>query len=196
MTPDEIARLDAETEVARKERALVKEDFHRQLQFGNIAEIDIVRRLEADGHIVEPMYGFNFGKEKAPMWGKYIAPDLKVFLHGKQEIIWVEVKRKSHATFYRRERRFVTGVNCHPFDNYEKVQEDSGLKVLFFFVHDEPDDPDHTKYLKEIRYTGPGSPAGIYSATLDTLNQDKRKDGYKNNSLYYFPMSLMTSVLT
>lgn len=133
--------------------------------------------LIKSGFWVVPSYDFSgTDGDKAPkMIGVsrgIILPDLDVCKDGRR--LWVEVKTKLEASFYRRENREEHGFDKRHFSQYLEIQEITGCKVVVVFYE--------TKTGRVLR------------ASLEKLNECKRSGEGKMSKLWYFPVSAMKLV--
>lgn len=108
------------------------ESFSKMLEQGREGEKFIASMLELNDWKILPSYEYT-GKrgDKAPKlqgkYGKNIVPDLLVFR--KQKQMWVEVKTKKSFDYSRGYKINTHGIERRCYDDYLKVEKETGIDV-------------------------------------------------------------------
>lgn len=119
---------------------------------GRAGEKLIEKYLLSKGAYIIPSYDYcGENNDKAPrMFNQkefFVLPDLDVSI--KNQRIWVEVKTYHSPDFTRITGRYEHGIKLRHFNNYKKVQEITGAKVLLF-IFEEISDMIIYNYLDEL----------------------------------------------
>lgn len=144
--------------------------FAKQLATGKVAEGLIAKWLQARGSAVMPAYEIEISRGKGPQLfcreGEFVAPDMLVFNH--DGLLWIEAKHKSVFTWYRRGKRWTTGIDLRHYDDYLKVQARTKLPVWLLFYHRESIPAD-----RDLRYDEcpRECPTGLFGNSLEVLSQ-------------------------
>lgn len=117
--------------------------FHRQLARGLMKESLIVRFLRNRGWAILPPYEKEVDDGKGPRlflpFGlddtELIAPDIQAFRD--RQVRWFEVKDKSTGTYFRKNRRWQTGIDRRCYQDYVKVQKITKWPVWLLFLQGE-----------------------------------------------------------
>ena len=101
-------------------------DFDENFEDGKLGESQIANWLKRRGQHVLPVYEIEKGQYAGPAvyasnGETIIAPDMLVF--GKGKTIWIEAKHKSAFSWHRKTQRFVTGIDLHHYEQYQKIME-------------------------------------------------------------------------
>jgi hypothetical protein len=115
-------------------------DFGHRLALGKLAESRITEWIRTSlGYSVMPVYEVEFSTGKGPQVFApdrgLVAPDLFV-LKGKRGALWVEAKRKTAFTWYRKDKRWVTGIDLHHYADYLEVRQRYSWPLWLLFLHD------------------------------------------------------------
>lgn len=143
--------------------------FHSQLSAGKLGEGIIGQWFQARGYNVLPVYEKELSEGKGPVLFsasnmQLIAPDMLVFNNDKT--FWIEAKTKSHFSWHRISRQWVTGIDVHHYENYINVQKLVSWPVWLLFLHlDQTGAKDTPNDL-----TG-SSPVGLFGNNLKKLIQ-------------------------
>lgn len=105
-----------------------------------------------------------------------IAPDLFAFQHEKA--YWIEAKHKNAFSWFRKDQRWVTGIDLRHYQEYLKVDELTPWPVWLFFLQKggkAKDSPEE-------------SPAGLFGERLEFLknNENHRSDKWGNSGMVYW----------
>jgi len=155
--------------------------FAKSLKLGLANESIITKYLNSRNFIVIPAYQIEQSTGKgprvfAPMDEQLITPDLLCIRNGKMR--WTECKSKAEFVLYRKTGIFQTGFDIACFEQYQRVQEVTGIPVYIMF-------------LNAPRY-GISEPSGLYYQTLDKLVETidhsctNEKTGSKSGGLHYW----------
>jgi hypothetical protein len=115
-------------------------EFQKQFGFGRVAESKIAIWLrKKGGNTVIPVYDIEMDTGKGPQIfapnEAFIAPDLLTFTK-KDGFVFVEAKRKSVFTWYRRFECWTTGIDLRHYEDYKRVFEHFGRPVWIMFLHE------------------------------------------------------------
>lgn len=146
-------------------------DFDQQLGVGKVTEGLIARWLQASGSAVMPAYEVSPGKFRGPRLsapeGDLIAPDILAFntTFTHNGVRWVESKRKTVWTWYRKRRSWQTGIDRNCYEEYRRVAEVSKTEVWLLSYHRESEPSE------EDRQHGcpPTCPTGLFGGDLARL---------------------------
>jgi hypothetical protein len=113
-------------------------NFQQTLAFGHIGENYIMRYLRRRGWTYLPVYELEMeAHRKGPRLfmpdGERIAPDCLVFQGST--VRWVEAKRKTTFTWYRKERRWTTGIDIRCYEHYLEIRERHAFDLWLLFLH-------------------------------------------------------------
>jgi hypothetical protein len=105
-----------------------------------------------------------------------IAPDLLVFKAGG--VYWVEAKHKTAFSWYRKDERWVTGIDRRHYRHYLKVNAETPWRVWLLFFHEggkAKDSPD-------------ASPSGLFGNSIQFLaaNVNHQSDKWGNSGMVYW----------
>jgi hypothetical protein len=113
-------------------------NFEKARSFGGAAEDAVAVWLKNRGWAVLPAYEKIIPDHKGPRVSfpneDLVAPDFLVF--NGRKTMWVEVKRKSAFTFYRKTQRWTTGIDLRLYKDYCRVEEIGPWPVWILFIHD------------------------------------------------------------
>lgn len=158
--------------------------FEQKKAFGDIAESDIGRWIRSRGNCVLPVYEIEMQRGKGPRFftpsGELVAPDMFILPAGE----WIEAKHKSHFTWHRISRRWVTGVNLHHYQGYQETQALSQRRVWLLFLH-RSSIPDQ----RDIEAGAPTEcPTGLFGNNLSFLvehENHRHSDGGPHGMVYW-----------
>jgi len=167
--------------------------FTENLVEGRIGEGQIALWLNSRGWNVLPAYEIEIETGKGPRFftakqGQLVTPDLLVFK--SQEIMWVEAKRKSAFTWYRKTNGFQTGIDKRHWEHYLEVKAVSQFPLWLLFLHG----PGEAKDTPE----GKVSPSGLYGGEIDVLQQsiDHTSDRWGASGMVYWRKESLTMLAT
>ncbi|MCB0105488.1 MAG: hypothetical protein KDE53_06255 [Caldilineaceae bacterium] len=155
-------------------------DFDRQLGFGRAGESAIAMWLRRRGYSVLPVYEKIIDEGKGPQLftptQSLIAPDLLAFRGDDQ--LWIEAKHKTAFSWYRKEQKWVTGIDLHHYKQYLLVAESAPWPVWLLFLHRGG----------QAKDSPPDSPAGLFGNKLSFLkdNESHRSDKYGRTGMVYW----------
>lgn len=143
--------------------------FQENLAVGQMGESAIAKWCISRGNSVLPVYEKQIDTGKGPQLftanGQFVAPDMFVM----PSMHWIEAKHKSHFTWYRKARRWVTGIDLHHYKSYLRVQEISRRPVWLLFLHRDP-----TPHPRDQQHgCPPRCPIGLFGNGLTFLSQNK-----------------------
>ena len=159
--------------------------FQDSLDVGKAGETEISKWLMERGFNILPIYEVLQGNYKGPTLyassgETIIAPDLLAFKGDK--IIWFEAKHKTAFSWHRKTSRFVTGIDIHHYEQYQKISKLVDWPVWLLFLHKGGQAKD-----------SPASPSGLYGNDLiklmDTVNHTHGNYG-KSGMVYWAEQSL------
>jgi hypothetical protein len=167
-------------------------NFNAAYAYGKIAESQIARWLmRVYGYHLLPAYEIETHSGKGPRllgpWGELIAPDLLAIQFNRMKVLmqWYEIKHKERFSWFRKGGgRWQTGIDLRHFEDYIKVQEQTGIEVFLLFLHRSsiPSKDDLEQGSEKV------CPTGLFGGSLyDLMHNWDHKDSYdkKNRS---FPM--------
>ena len=143
--------------------------FQTNLSSGRLAEGVIANWLRRRGNTVIPAYELESVGQKGPQVYapnfELVAPDLLVWKDGKT--CWIEAKSKSVFAWNRTTKAWVTGIDLHYYEQYQKVLSHFEFKwdVWLLFLHSSsiPSDAD-------LRHGCPVKcPTGLFGNSLNVL---------------------------
>jgi hypothetical protein len=174
--------------------------FRQQLAFGKVAEGAIARWLMGRGHSILPVYekevgdGTYKGPQLYRMRESFAAPDLLVFSNAS-EILWVEAKRKSVFTWWRKGRVWETGIDLRHYRDYLAIRDRIGIRMLLMFLHEcsEPSPIDRP-------FLPPGStcPTGLFAGEIGELsaNESHRDPRHGRSGMVYWAHETLVQLAT
>jgi hypothetical protein len=135
----------------------------------------VVRWLQSHGFYVIPSYDYaGENGDKAPrMFGlrsRHALPDLDVAKGGRRK--WVEVKTKTRSTLHRITQRVEHGLEERLWDDYTKVQSETGNEV-YLAIYELSTDT-------------------LLMAPIDTLRPLARRSMWGRRKMIYFPRDAFT----
>jgi hypothetical protein len=183
-------------------------NFNSAYTYGKIAESLIAQWLMITfGYILLPAYEIETHSGKGPrlsgLNGDLIAPDLLAILIKRRKVLmqWCEIKHKDHFSWFRTNAgevlnpatlrcrpfpgRWQTGIDLRHFEDYIKVQEQTGIEVFLLFLHSSsiPSLDDLKQGSEKV------CPTGLFGGSLYDLMQNwDHKDSYENKKRRKFPM--------
>ncbi len=166
-----------------------KKSFDDCYAFGRIAESQIANWLvRANEYSILPAYEIEIPSGKGPRLltssSELIAPDiLAMKMRGTQLLIkWFEAKHKTRFSWHRNSHNWQTGIDRRHFEDYVKVQEQSGISVYLLFMHrsSQPSKADRANGSPEA------CPVGLFGGSLDFLTRRvDHKDAYSRYGREY-----------
>mgnify|MGYP006433119307 CR=1 FL=1 len=143
--------------------------FEESLRIGRLSESAIVSWLRARGNGIITVYEIEHEKKEGPRFlaarsRAFVAPDVLCF-GGQGNVLWCETKYKTVFSWYRKGRKWVTGVDQNHFRDYRQVAAETGLPVWLAFLHvsDAPHD-------KDISCGAPSlCPTGLFIGEVERL---------------------------
>lgn len=158
-------------------------DFQQSLESGKVGESQIAGWLRSRGQNILPVYEVADGQYKGPAVysseGEVIvAPDMLCFGQGKT--IWIEAKHKNAFTWHRKTQRFVTGIDLHHYEQYQKIMGLVDWPVWLLFLHRGGRAVD-----------SPVSPSGLYGNDLKKLikienHRYENPHGHQKHGMVYW----------
>tara|TARA_Y100001937_G_C7123804_1_gene333902 strand:- start:1543 stop:2142 length:600 start_codon:yes stop_codon:yes gene_type:complete len=126
--------------------AKYKQEFKRNLEKGLLGESMIAKWLTFRNGVVLPAYQQEINTGKGPRVytkdGKLVAPDM-VYMHREKGTVWVEAKQKSRFSWYRKKKRWETGIDAHHWSHYQEVSKLSDAPLWLLFLHTVKDPWNH-----------------------------------------------------
>ena len=177
--------------------ALASTAFERQLAFGQIAETQIAMWVISRGNLVLPIYDVEIKTGKGPrLFGgdnkELVAPDLLVMSSGG--VYWLEAKHKTVFSWYRKDRRWVTGIDIRHYLDYRKVAQQSPWEVWLLFLH-----RTETPWDSDIKHGCPEKcPVGLFGNTLAYLSdrESHRSDRHGRTGMVYWAADKLKRLAT
>lgn len=171
--------------------------FEESLARGKIGEAQIATWLRAScGYHVLPVYETEIEKGKGPVLYQQlglplIAPDLLAFRSegvNRAQIRWVEAKTKSAFSWHRISKQWVTGIDLHHYEQYQKVAELSPWQVWLLFLH-------HSGQAKD---SPPGCPTGLFGGELSYLkeHENHRHTNWGKTGMVYWAHKTLKQLAT
>lgn len=155
-------------------------DFQKKLETGKVGESQIANWLKGRGHHILPVYEIEKGQYAGPAvfssdGESIIAPDMVIF--GKGKTIWIEAKHKNAFSWHRKTQRFVTGIDLHHYQQYQKIMELADWPVWLLFLHRGGSAKDSMQ-----------SPAGLYGNDLSYLvkHENHRHENWGVSGMVYW----------
>lgn len=136
-------------------------NFSQSLEIGKVGESQIATWLKNRGAHILPIYEIADNQYKGPALycsngETIIAPDMVVF--NNNGITFIEAKHKEGFSWFRRNQTWVTGIDIHHYEQYQKMQTALGLPVWILFLHKGGSAKDSAQ-----------SPSGLFGDSLDRL---------------------------
>lgn len=115
--------------------------FNESLEHGKIGEGLIAQWLQSRGWYVIPIYEKQIDDGKgprvyAPQGKKIIAPDALIMHPDTRRVMFVECKRKSVFSWYRKTQQWQTGVDLKHWENYLQLYSQTGYEIWLLFLHE------------------------------------------------------------
>ena len=166
-------------------------DFKKSLAVGKTGESEIATWFRGKGYNVLPVYEIAENQFKGPAviafdGGEIIAPDMLVFNTNKAW--WIEAKHKSAFTWHRITKQWVTGIDLHHYDEYQKINRLAIWPVWLMFLHKDGIAKDTPKGMK--------SPTGLYGNSLDYLflKENHRHRNYGKTGMVYWSVANLKKI--
>lgn len=159
----------------------MQDNFEKFLTTGLTGETAIAKWLRSRGKFIIPVYEKLIDNGKGPRlftpYGLLIAPDMLVL--GNDNIFWVEAKYKSGFAWYRKTRKFVTGVDLKHYLEYIQVSEQLPYPLWIMFLQrgeSTKDCPTNT------------TPSGLYGGEISYLRtcESHRSDRWGSSGMVYW----------
>ena len=154
--------------------------FNQRLKEGNIGESQIARWLQYRGHHVLPIYEIEKNQYAGPAFysssgESIIAPDLLAIKN--RSVVWIEAKHKNAFTWHRITQRFVTGIDLHHYEQYQKIMRIVDWPVWLLFLHK-----------GGVAKDSPKSPSGLFGNDLSYLveNENHRHANWGKHGMVYW----------
>jgi len=154
--------------------------FNAKLAEGKVGESQIANWLKNRGHHILPVYEIEKGQYKGPavyssVGESIIAPDMLIF--GKGKTIWIEAKHKDAFSYHRMTGRFVTGIDLHHYEQYQKIRRLVDWPVWLMFLHRGGSAKDSAK-----------SNSGLYCGEIEYLmaNENHRHKNHGRTGMVYW----------
>lgn len=164
--------------------------FETNLQQGRLTETAIVKWLRARGNGVVTVYEIEHHTGKGPRYfaptKAYVAPDILVFPKDEQ-VLWCEAKHKTVFSWHRKTQRWVTGVDIRHYEDYQRVQDETGIDVWLIFAHHSA-----TPSESDLKYGAPPfCPSGLFGQRLEylTRKENHRSDNWGSSGMVYWAES-------
>lgn len=171
-------------------------DFAETLDFGQIGEGEISRWLQSRGHMVFPAYEKQLDTGKGPQLfaasGDLVLPDLLAFKG--QNIQWVEAKRKTCFTWFRKTGKWTTGIDLRHYEEYKEVSARTSLPVWLMFWH-----PESQPSQNDLNWgCPPECPSGLFGNDLDILarTESHRSDRHGRSGMVYWARESLREIAT
>jgi hypothetical protein len=169
-----------------------RKSFDDKYAFGKIAEGQIAQWLiRAHEYQLLPAYEIEIPSGKGPRLltssGGLVAPDILAMKHRgtKLFIKWYEAKHKTRFSWYRKNGgSWQTGIDLRHFEDYIKVQEQTGIEVYMLFLH-----RSNCPSASDLENGSPSvCPVGLFGGSLyHLIHHVDHKDSY-NDSGRAYPM--------
>ena len=152
--------------------------FDSALKRGAAGESVVAAYFQERGYIIQPAYeklelDFKgpraFGPDRP-----YVAPDLFALIvkAGEPHAMYIEVKTKTHFTYYGKKRQFETGIDVRLYEHYLALSSAVALPVYLFFLHT----TNNAWPLDVEKYQAPPYVAGgLFYGRIDELDRIKRR---------------------
>jgi len=130
-------------------------NFDERVEYTKPAEKRIEKYLISKGWHSLPVVGETGPQRIYFKDGSYACVDFFVFKRKKK--LWIEVKRRSKALHYKKYDCYTVGMGKEYLNSYDKLQDESGVDVIVYFVVD---------------YSEDSVPFGVFAETLDYLKDN------------------------
>lgn len=161
--------------------------FKDSLTYGQAGETAIAKWLRSQqGMFVLPAYEKILDTGKGPQLytpeGKrLILPDLLAF--DAKRTLWIEAKRKTAFTWWRKSRHWQTGIDLRHYFDYCKVDDETPWRVWLLFLQEGG----------QAKDSPPNSPKGLFGRSLAYLrkHEDHRDE---TTRMVYWNMEDLTKL--
>lgn len=164
--------------------------FEQKLAFGRIHEGYIAAWLRRCRQwTILPIYPDDTSDEEKKMGPRLfgpnqslVAPDLLVMR--ERDVFWVEVKTKTHFSWYRKGQRWTTGIDAHLYRHYQEVHRTSPFPVWLLFLH-----------LRDDPKGGNGRcPVGLFGGELSRLTtcESHQSPNWGTSGMVYWARESLT----
>lgn len=160
--------------------------FNENLAFGQLGEGFISKWLQGRGHAVFPAYQMENDTGKGPQLFSsdedLVLPDLLAFSDGGT--YWFEAKRKTCFSWYRKTKRWTTGIDVRHYEEYQKVAHKTGLPVWLLFYH-----PNSAPSSSDIKWGCPKlCPIGLFGNDILVLKKTEshRSERHGKSGMVYW----------
>lgn len=161
---------------------MLGQNFNRQLVFGQTGESAIALWLRRRGWAILPIYDVEIPTGKGPRLfapnGEWAAPDMLAYR--ANNVVWIEAKHKNAFSWYRKDGRWVTGIDLRHYQHYCTIEDSSPLPVWLMFLHRGGQAKD-----------SPVSPSGLFGNELKLLrrSENHRSDKWGKSGMVYWAMA-------
>ena len=168
--------------------------FANSLKIGKLAEAQITGWLRARGHTVIPIYEMEINTGKGPQiltpTRELVAPDLLV--KTRDDMRFVEAKRKTIFTWHRNTKRWVTGIDLRHYEDYKLVADHFKWDVWLLFLHvsNIPDE-------RDLKSNCPNEcPVGLFGGEIKklALKENHRSDRWGTSGMVYWAEESLTKL--
>lgn len=153
------------------------DDFQEKLEFGLDGENKVAKFMLSHGYDVLQIYKKEGAEKQGPRLlsslGHRVAPDMMVFRNGKQ--FWIEVKRKTGATWFKLSEQWETGINRRHFNEYCAISEMSQLPLWIIFIQEGG----------PAERSGPVTPKGWFCQSIEWLKANALKKTFNPSMIYW-----------
>lgn len=163
---------------------IVNNQFSIKLAQGQAGENAIANWFKSKGFDVLPVYEKIINTGKGPQIytsqnTSLIAPDLLCFKEGKP--IFVEAKRKSGFTWYRKTQDWVTGIDLRHYLEYIQVLNKTKIPVYLCFIQE-------GQNTKDSSFAKTAQPTGLFANDLSYLikNENHRSEKWGKSGMVYW----------
>lgn len=162
--------------------------FERKLKIGKMGESAIANWLKLKGYSILPVYEKEISDGKGPQVftasKNLIAPDLLVFGNNAKKVWWIEAKHKNAFSWWRKEERWVTGIDRRHYKDYLKVQELSPWPLWLMFLQRDG--------IAKNTPKGLISPNGLYGESIKWLSEhiNHEHDNWAKGMVYWWEAKL------
>lgn len=147
--------------------------------------------LRSRGWHILPVYEKEINNGKGPRLffpndTQFVAPDILAFR--SDSTLWIEAKTKSVFSWHRKTGKWVTGIDLHHYNQYQRVANASPWPVWLLFLH---------KFEREATRTEPWPcPTGLYGGLLGNLIncENHRHQNWGRSGMVYWAESSLKKI--